>query len=109
MGYCVFLDNSLISWSSKKQSNVARSSTNAEYRALTVATVEIIWFQSLLKELVSVSINSPTLWCDNLGATFLTANPVNHARTTYIDVDIHFVRDLAASKRIIIQFISSQD
>lgn len=107
--YCVYLGNSLVSWSSKKQPTVARSSTEAEYRALASAAAEVVWLQSLLHELIPDPISAPVLWCDNLGATFLAANPVHHARTKHIEVDIHFVRDLVASKRILVRFLSSHD
>jgi hypothetical protein len=70
---------------------VSRSSTEAEYKSLANATAEVIWVQTLLTE---HCINHPkvaTLWCDNLGATYLSANPVFHARTKHIEVDYHFV------------------
>jgi hypothetical protein len=73
-GYLMFLGPNLISWSSKKQTTVARSSTEAEYRGLATVTVEIVWLQSLFIEL-GFQIPVPTIWCDNLGATFLTSNP----------------------------------
>ena len=50
-GFAVYLGSNLVSWSSKKQSTVSRSSTEAEYRALAHATSEVIWIQSLLAEL----------------------------------------------------------
>jgi hypothetical protein len=93
----------------KKQPTVARSSTEAEYRALAAAAAEVVWLQSLLQELISDPITPPVLWCDNLGATFLAANPVHHARTKHIEVDIHFVRDLVASRRLFVRFLSSQN
>ena len=105
----MYLGDSLVSWSSKKQPTVARSSTEAEYRALASAAAEVVWLQSLLHELIPDPLSSPVLWCDNLGATFLAANPVHHARTKHIEVDIHFVRDLVASKRILVRFMSSHD
>jgi hypothetical protein len=51
----------------------------------------------------------PCLWCDNLGATYLSANPIFHARTKHIEIDFHFVRERVASKEIEIKFISSKD
>jgi histone deacetylase 1/2 len=73
------------------------------------ATAEIIWVQALLREL-GVSLRAPPcLWCDNLDATYLSANPVFHARTKHIEIDFHFVRERVASKEIMIKFISSKD
>lgn len=90
-GFAVFLGSNLVSWSSRKQPTVSRSSTEAEYKAIANGTAELIWIQSLLKELGVYLAKSPTLWCGNLGATYLTANPMFHARTKHIEVDFHFV------------------
>ena len=55
------------------------------------------------------SASAPIILCDNLGAIYLSANPVFHARTKHVEVDYHFVRDRVAKKEIQIHFISSQD
>lgn len=57
------------------------------------ATAEIMWVQTLLRELGVKAPKAAYLWCDNLGATYLSANPVFHARTKHIEVDFHFVRE----------------
>ncbi|XP_047342791.1 uncharacterized mitochondrial protein AtMg00810-like [Impatiens glandulifera] len=62
-GYCIFLSDNLISWNSKKQQVVARSSTESEYRTLTHATAELIWLQSLLRKLCISPLQPSTLWC----------------------------------------------
>ncbi|XP_019183561.1 PREDICTED: uncharacterized protein LOC109178368 [Ipomoea nil] len=80
-GYAVFLGSNLISWLSRKQRAVARSSTEAEYKALADVSAEVTWVVSLLQELGLHTGQPATLWCDNLGATYLCANPVFHART----------------------------
>ena len=64
-GFCVFLGDSLISWKSKKQTVVARSSAEAEYRALTHATSKIIWLRWLLRDM-GINLPNPTpLFFDN--------------------------------------------
>jgi hypothetical protein len=108
-GFCVFLGSNLVSWSSWKQKTVSRSSTEAEYRAIANATAEVTWLQSLLRELGLFLPNSPTLWCDNIGATYLTANPVFHARTKHIEIDLHFVREKVASGCLSVRFLSTKD
>ena len=90
-GYLVFFGQTSISWKSGKQRTVARSSTEAEYKALVDGTTEVIWLQYLLMDLQIPTTSAPIIWCDNLGATYFSANPVFHARTKHIEIDYHFV------------------
>lgn len=87
----------------------SQSSTKAEYKALENATAELIWLQSVLQELKIYQSCAPVLWCDNLGATYLTANPVFHARTKHIEVDFHFVKQIVTNKALEVRFVSSKD
>jgi histone deacetylase 1/2 len=108
-GFVVFFGPNLISWSARKQPTVSRSSTEAEYKALANGTAEAIWLQPLLKELNVRQPRPPVLWCDNLGASYLTANPVFHARTKHIEIDFHFVRKKVALGALEVRFVSSAD
>jgi len=108
-GFAVFVGLNLVSWSSKKQPTVSRSSTEAEYKALANGAAEAMWVSSLLTELGVSQQQTPVLWCDNLGATYLTANPVFHARTKHIEIDFYFVRGQVADGALEVRFISSSD
>jgi hypothetical protein len=109
-GFAVYLGCNLVSWSDKKQATVSRSSIESEYKALANATAEVVWIQAVLREL-GVAQGRPTcLWCDNHGATYLTANPVFHVRTMkHVEVDYHFVRERVASKLLEVRFFSTND
>ncbi|KAJ1686058.1 hypothetical protein LUZ63_017448 [Rhynchospora breviuscula] len=108
-GFSIFLGGNLVSWSAKKQTTVSRSSTEAEYRSLALTCAEILWLQYLLHELRVFPVDPPTLWCDNIGATFLASNPIFHARTKHIEIDYHFVRERIARKQLRVQFLCSKD
>jgi hypothetical protein len=108
-GFAIFFGPNLIFWRARKQATVSRSSTEAEYKAIADVTTELIWVQALLKELGVILRQRPCLWCDNLGATYLSANPIFHAITKHIEIDYHFVRERVARKLLDIRFISNKD
>jgi len=91
-GYLLLLGNSPISWKSKKQSTVSKSSTEAEYRPLSQAAAEVTWLVRLLSELGVPHTQPVTLHCDSQSALQLAKNPVFHERTKHIEVDCHFTR-----------------
>ncbi|KAI0502019.1 hypothetical protein KFK09_016964 [Dendrobium nobile] len=108
-GYCNFLGDSLVSWSVKKQSTIARSSTEAEYHALAATSTEIIWLRRLLQELDCPQTESTVLYCDNTSAIALANNPVYHARTKHIEIDCHFIRECIQNNSINVHHISTKD
>jgi histone deacetylase 1/2 len=108
-GFAVFYGGNLVAWSARKQATVSRSSTEAEYKAVANATAEVIWIEALLKELGVRQQSPPVLWCDSIGATYLSTNPVFHARTKHIEIDFHFVRERVARKLLQVRFVSSKD
>ncbi|CAL8993966.1 unnamed protein product [Prunus brigantina] len=84
-GYCIYLGNNLVSWSSKKQRGVSRSSTEAEYRQLAYTAATLSWVRSLFRDL-RIPISPPRLWCDNVSAISLTSNPVFQSRSRHIEL-----------------------
>lgn len=92
-GYCVFIRDYLISWKSKKQTTVSRSSIEAEDCALAHASCEIIWLITLLKDFNVVHTCPALLYCDSQSAIHLTKNPIFHERTKHVELDCHFVRE----------------
>ena len=89
----MFVGKNLVSWKSKKQSIVSRSSAEFEYRAMTQSVYEIMWLHQLL---MKVGIETPVpakLWCDNQATLHIASNPVIHEQTKHIEIDCHFVRE----------------
>lgn len=106
-GFVVFLGRNPISWSAKKQPTVARSSTEAEYRAMAHTAADLVWVQQLLSELQITLSYPPTLWCDNKSAMALAPNPVYHARTKHIEIDYHYIREQVLAHKLVLQFVAS--
>jgi hypothetical protein len=91
-GYAVFLGDNLVSWSSKRQNTVSRSSAEAEYRAVANGVAKASWLQQLLMELHSPLTRSSLVYCDNVSVVYMSSNPVQRQRTKYIEIDLRFFR-----------------
>ena len=88
---------------------MAKSSTEAEYRAMTLATCELIWLKHLLRELRFGNDEQMKLICDNQAALHIASNPVFYDRTKHIEVDCHFIREKIASGCVATSFVNSND
>lgn len=107
--YIIFLGLNPISWRSRKQKGVARSSTEVEYLALASTASEVCWISHLFKELGISLPSPPRLLCDNLGATRLALHPIMHSRMKHIALDLHFVCDLCSKGMFKVHHVNTLD
>ena len=110
-GYVFLLNGGAVSWSSKKQTSVALSTTEAEYMSMTQAAKEIVWLRALLEELGATGHirQMSQLHGDNQGALALARNPEYHARTKHIDIQFHFIRELVGDEKIYLEYCPTSD
>jgi hypothetical protein len=106
-GFCVYLGDNLVSWSSKRQATVSCSSAEAEYRVVAHVVAECCWLRQLFQELHIQLPQATVVFCDNVSAIYMTANPVHHKRTKHIEIDIHFVREKVALGEIRVLHVPS--
>ena len=107
-GYCTFLGENLVTWKSQKQSVVARSSAEAEFRAMVQGICELLWLKIILEDM-KVKWGEPMrLYCDNKSAISITHNLVQHDRTRHIEVDRHFIKEKLDSGLICTSYVSTQ-
>ncbi|KAL8121742.1 hypothetical protein AgCh_018473 [Apium graveolens] len=92
-GWLVFLGQSPISWKTKKQHTVSRSSAEAEYRSMAPITFELKWLKAFLPSLGIHHKKVIPLFCHSQSALNIAKNPVFHERRKHIEVDCHFVQD----------------
>ncbi|GJY54750.1 ribonuclease H-like domain-containing protein [Tanacetum coccineum] len=90
-GYCVFLGHNILSWSTKRQVTLSRSSAEVEYRGVANVVAKTAWIRNLLCELYTPLFTTTLVYCDNVSAVYMSANPLQHQRTKHIEIDIHFV------------------
>ena len=107
-GFAIMLGNSLISWKSKKQGVVARSTAEGEYRAMATTCCELTWLLALLRDLTVKPPLPMHLFCDNQAALYIVKNLVFHEQTKHIEVDCHYVRDQFKNGQVRPCYVSSK-
>ena len=108
-GYFTFVGGNLVTWRSKKQEVVARSSAEAEYRGMTKAICELLWIRNLMQDLHIKQVSPMKLYCDNKASCDIAHNPVQHDRTKHVEVDRHFIKEKLEEKLIEVPHVRSQD
>ncbi|GKE52648.1 ribonuclease H-like domain-containing protein, partial [Tanacetum coccineum] len=106
--YCVFLGDNLLSWSVKRQYTLSCSSAEAEYRGVANVVAETDWLRNLLRELHSPILTATLVYCDNVSAVYMSANPVQHQGTKHIKIDIYFVRDMVTAGQVRVLHVHSR-
>ena len=108
-GYFTFVGGNLVTWRSKKQDVVARSSAEAEYRGMAKGICELLWIKNLMQDLRIQQVSPMKLYCDNKAACDIAHNPVQHDRTKHVEVDRHFIKEKLEAKIIEIPHVRSED
>eukprot|EP00261_Vitis_vinifera_P038360 XP_019079603.1 PREDICTED: uncharacterized protein LOC109123660 [Vitis vinifera] len=108
-GYYSFVGGNLVTWRSKKQNVVTRSSAEAEFRAVAHGICEIMWIRRLLEELKMTGSSPMKLYCDNKATISVAHNPVLHDRTKHVEVDKHFIKEKIGNGLVCMTYIPTEE
>ena len=108
-GYFTFVVGNLVTWKSKKQNVIARSSAEAEFRGMALGLCEALWLRLLLQDLGYLSRQPIRLFCDNKAACDIAHNPVQHDHTKHVEVDRFFIKEKLDDKIVELPKIRSED
>jgi hypothetical protein len=108
-GVLFFLGNNPVTWLSKKQTVVAKSSCEAEYTTSVVAAAQRMWLQHLLEEVTGISVPRPIIRMDNTAAIALAKNPILHDRSKHIDVKFHYIRECVERGHVELEHIGTNE
>ena len=108
-GNAFFLGECLVAWSSRKQSSISLSTTEAEYIAAAECCTQILWMKQSLKE-VQVEYNQPIpIYCDNTSAISISKNPVLHSTTKHIPIKYHFLREQVNEQQVKLEYVNTKE
>jgi hypothetical protein len=108
-GRCFSLGSAMISWQSRKQSNIALSTAEAEYIVACSASYEAIWLRKLLTGLFDLDMEATTILCDNQSCIKMTENPIFHDRSKHIEIRYHYIRDMVQRGALKLQHVSTNE
>ena len=103
----VYIGANCVSWASKKQPTVSRSSAEAKYRAMASTAAEITWLTHLFMDIGLFLLQPPRILCDNQSALHMSKNPIFHARSKHIELDYHFVREKVTVGQLSTHYVPS--
>ncbi|XP_073041739.1 uncharacterized protein [Primulina eburnea] len=104
-----FCLGNLVTWRSKKQIVVARSSAEAELRSVALGTCEGLWIKMFLKELELEAIGPILEFCDNSATISIIRNPVHHDKIKHVEVDRHFIKEKIDQGILTVKHISTKN
>ena len=108
-GICTFIGGNLVTWRSKKQNVVARSSAEAEFRALANGVCEGLWLKRFFEDL-KIQLPLPIqVFCDNKTVVAIAHNPVLHDRTKHIEVNRHFIKEKIDNGVVCLSYVPSTE
>ncbi len=108
-GFIFFINNSPVSWSSKRQASVALSTVEAEYIAATTAAQEATHLRNILHDMGEAQTTPTIVKSDNQGSIALAKNPTHHSRTKHIDIRAHFIREQIEHQVIALEYVETHN
>ena len=108
-GHCSFVGGNLVTWRSKKQNVVARSSVEAEFKVVAHGVCEIMWIRRLPEELKMTGSSLMKMYCDNKAAISVAHNPVLKDSTKHVEVDKHFIKEKIDNGLVCMTYIPTKE
>ena len=107
LGCCFYIGNCLVSWMSKKQNSILRSTTEAKYIVIGSCCSQLLWIKKIFKD-YGIDQETMVVFCDNTSTIKISKNPILHSRTKHIDIKHHFIRDLVEDKVVSLEYVPTK-
>ena len=106
--YCTFLGGNLVTWRSKKQNVVAKSSTESEFKVIAQGLCELLWLKIILDDLRIKWDDPMKLYCDKKSAINIVHNLIQQDRTKHIEIDTHFMKEKLEEGVVYMSYVPSE-